>query len=514
LHVERFRALLAQRYGWQYDDSKLEQLEDVLRRRIEATTQTSYESYVERLLSSSFSVAEGQALAERLTVPETYFFRNDDHFRALAALVLPERLRLRASEKRLRILSAGCASGEEAYSIAIQLRELMPELSSWDVSILGIDLNPVVLKKAREARYSTWSLRATSDERKHRWFHSEGSDFVVDPTVRQMVRFEERNLVSDDAHFWRSLGCDVVFCRNVLMYFTAERMAAVVHSLHDALAPDGYLFLGHAETLRNVSQEFHLCHTHETFYYQRRGPGDDVRSLPLVVRTTPTAAAVATTDAIESGTSAPWFDAIHSASARIASLTRGGPPTDAPRPMTTSDTPAQATSTTRQWDLAAVLEAMAVENFAGALEQLRALPDDAHQDPDALLVRAVLLTHSGQLVDAEEMCARVLAQDALSAGAHYVLALCREHAGDIAGARERNQTAVYLDASFAMPRLHLGLLARRAGDVVTALRELGQAAILLAREDASRVLLFGGGFSREALLRLCKQELRALGGEP
>jgi chemotaxis protein methyltransferase CheR len=112
------------------------------------------------------------------------------------------------------------------------------------------------------------------------------------------------------------------------------------------------------------------------------------------------------------------------------------------------------------------------------------------------------------------VCRRLLKIDELNSGAHYVLALCREGARDQPAAANHDQVAVYLDPAFAMPRLHLGLLARRAGDSGTARRELAQALALLQREDASRLLLFGGGFNREALLGLCRAELIACGGKP
>jgi chemotaxis protein methyltransferase CheR len=131
---------------------------------------------------------------------------------------------------------------------------------------------------------------------------------------------------------------------------------------------------------------------------------------------------------------------------------------------------------------------------------------------DVLLLRAVLLASSGDPAGAERACARILDQDELSAEAHYVKALCREHAGDVAGAADHDRYALYLDPSFAMPHLHLGLLAKRRGDLDTSCRELARAAALLAAEDASRILLLGGGFGREALLHLCDAELRACEG--
>jgi chemotaxis protein methyltransferase CheR len=165
------------------------------------------------------------------------------------------------------------------------------------------------------------------------------------------------------------------------------------------------------------------------------------------------------------------------------------------------------------WDLSLVLEAVRQERFADALELIGSLPADSHEDPDALLLRAVLLTNHGRVNESEEVCRRLLALDELNAGAHYLMALCREHEGDTDRAIEHGLTSIYLDPSFAMPHLHLGILAKRAGDTVGAQRELGKARVLLASEDASRILLFGGGFSRDALLQLCRMQLTAAGGD-
>jgi chemotaxis protein methyltransferase CheR len=124
----------------------------------------------------------------------------------------------------------------------------------------------------------------------------------------------------------------------------------------------------------------------------------------------------------------------------------------------------------------------------------------------------VILTVSGDPRDAERVCARILELDELEAGAHYVMALCREHARDLAGAADHDRYALYLDPTFSMPHLHLGLMAKRAGDRDAARRELARALVLLAAEEPSRVLLHGGGFTREALVALCRSELRACGG--
>jgi len=510
--IDQFRTIIARRLGLQYEDGKLDYLAEVARRRMELVGSTRFESYLECLISSPKGSDEFRALAEELTVNETFFFRNADNFRAFAETVLPERIRAKTREKRLRILSAGCASGEEPYSLAVLVREALSDLGNWDVKIIGLDVNPAVLAKAAQARYSAWSLRATSEDAKRRYFRADGPDFVLAPAIQKMVTFEERNLVDEDPLFWQSLACDVVFCRNVLMYFTPDKARDVVRRIGGALLPGGFFFLGHAETLRGLTQEFHLCHTHDTFYYRRRDASEAVVATATWVGLSREQAEDSLPAVVES--TASWVDVIQRASERIATLAdgrSGSPSQDAP--LTTPAGQAAATAAPRAWDLGLVLEALRQERFSDALEIVCSLPPDSHEDPDALLLRAVLLTNNGRLDESEEVCSRLLAVDELNAGAHYLMALCREHAGDSTGAIEHGQTAIYLDAGFAMPHLHLGIMAKRSGDAATAQRELGQALILLGREDASRLLLFGGGFSRDTLLQLCRTELRAAGGE-
>ena len=310
--------------------------------------------------------------------------------------------------------------------------------------------------------------------------------------------------------FWGSLGCDAIFCRNVLMYFSPEIMNRVVTRLGQGLLPGGFLFLGHAETLRGLSHDYHLCHTHETFYYRRRLTTEGSEERRFAQRDELQREALP--NLVEG--SGSWVDVIQHASERITALT--GERT--PRALLETSTASEGSllggrRSPRAWDLGVALDLIAEERFADALCWLRELPSEAQADVDTLLLLSVILTNSGAHDEAEQTCKRLLALDELHSGAHYLMALCREHAGDREGAVDHDQTAIYLDPSFAMPHLHLGLVSKRGGDADLARRELSQAWILLAREDASRLVLFGGGFSREALVRLCQAERSRLGGE-
>jgi chemotaxis protein methyltransferase CheR len=510
--IECFRGLVAERLGLHFEDGKLDFLADVLRQRMEATRCEHFSSYHDRIKPSASKSEEMRAVAEQLTVCETYFFRYLDHFRAFTETVVPDRIRAREHSRQLRILSAGCASGEEAYSVAMLIRD-RPDLASWDTTIRGIDVNKSMLEKALQGRYTIWSLRETPPDLRTKFFRVDGRDFLLDGGVKLAVKFEERNLVKEDHLFWERNAFDIVFCRNVTMYFTPEATQSVIARIARSLTPGGFLFMGHAETLRGTSQDFHLRHTHETFYYQRR-ENCETRRATVFQGVSAAKASAETTVPEVLDPSDSWFSIIQRASERIASLTEEGSKAaiggseNVVMQATNSHIPLPSPAC----DRTLAIELLRKERFTEATDLLRALPPESKADPDTQLLLGALLTNSGQLPEAEKVCERLLKLDELNAGAHYLIALCREHAGDRSAAIEHDHAAVYLDSVFAMPHLHIGLIAKRSADVETAKRELGQALTLLAREDASRMLLFGGGFSREALAEFCRTELRACGG--
>jgi chemotaxis protein methyltransferase CheR len=489
--VDQFRDALARRFGLAFDESKQAFLTDVLAKRAGRIRNTDAPSYVHRLMSGQLPREELAVLAQECTIGETYFFRHPDQYWAFVGAVLRGREPL-----RLRILSAGCASGEEAYSLAILLREHVPDISNRDVSVVGIDLNSAVLAKAAQGRYTFWSLRGVPEDVRQRFFSGSDKEYQLNAVIQEMASFEERNLLDADPDFWRPGAFDVIFCRNVLMYFTPEAVRTVVDRFARALTPGGFLFLGPAETLRGVSHDYHLRHANDAFFYQRRTLdelGRHTLSEPDSLVPTP------------GGDS--WVSAIGRAAERVTQLSRAARPADPV--VSPSRAPRIAPESGPRSGLLAAREMVRQERYAEALSVLGSLTDAERHDPDAKLLRAVSLTNCGQVGEAERLCHEVLAGDELSAEARYLLALCLEHAGDYGGAMEQDRTAIYLDPRFAMPHLHLGLLSKREGDRAGASHAFRDALALLPREDASRLLLFGGGFTRETLLRLCEAELRA-----
>ena len=490
--LDRFREAVGIRLGLRFGDDRLPLLEEALSSRLRSA-KCSVDDYLQNRVPALQELAE---LCRFLSVSETYFLRNRDQFDAFASLIAT---RAASGARRLRILSAACSTGEEPYSIAMVLREMLPDLPAWDVKITAFDINPESLEKARIGRYRAWALRETPEAMRRDCFRETAGDFELADMVRSMVTFELRNPVEPDPRFWRREAFDFIFCRNVLMYFTPEAMRETVHKLALSLSPDGYLFLGHAENLRGVSNEFHLRHSHGTFYYQRRSNRSGGASAPAIRQNQERATAPSPLPHDVS-----WFTAIAEASQRIhdivAPVAKSESPSEVP--------PAPAAGNGSSFNEA--LELWKLDRFQDALAALATSADNDSLDPDWLLLQAMALVGKADVNAAMDTCGELLRIDELNAGAHYVMALCKEHCGEVDAAVEHDETAIYLDRQFAMPHLHLGLIARRANDGISARRELIAARELLAKEDAARIVLFGGGFGRDQLIALCDAELLAV----
>ena len=495
LGIDKFRALILARLGLNFDEDRLGYLAEVLQNRLDETRLPVGEYF--RRLEFDGAVSELTSLATKLTVPETYFFRNFDQFRAFRDIAVPAAMAAHSDTRKLRFLSAGCASGEEPYSIAMTLMSMNLD-PSWTWSVRAIDINATVLKKAKRGHYSQWALRETSPEDQRRWFRADNRDYILDEAVRRAVEFRECNLADENYDIWEPQSYDVVFCRNVLMYFSTEQARKVLARISKALRPGGFLFLGHAETLRGWSEDFHLRHTHQAFYYERKR-ADELAGTDDPAYSSFNAAPVAAPSISDD-----WIQSIHRASERVQALS-SEPPAIAPSPVTRPPKVAP--------DMAPVFAMLRADRFTEALAYVHEMPKDAGNDPDVLLVEAMLLAHGGKTEDAESVCERLLQMDELNASAHHVLALCRETAADIEGAMEHDRIAAYLDPTFAMPHLHMGLMGRRTGNRDLGRRELAHALTLLKHEDSARLMLFAGGFNRQSMIELCESALKDCGGK-
>lgn len=252
-------------------DSRKYLVENRLAARLKELDLNSFAEYHYYLQYDPGRRQELNRLFEVITTNETSFYRNPPQLKVFQDQVLPDVLdRLRSQrQKRLRIWSAGCSTGEEPYTLAIILMEVLKaELSSWDIRITANDLSEAVLAAARQGVFNEYTLRTTPKEIVSRYFNQDGSRFIIRPEVKRLVSFGQINL-SNREQLKRVDRSQIVFCRNVIIYFDDEMKKSVIGAFYDNLLPGGYLFIGHSESLHNISRVFRPKHYPGAIIYRK-----------------------------------------------------------------------------------------------------------------------------------------------------------------------------------------------------------------------------------------------------
>jgi len=244
-----------------------------LGRRLAALHLKSCADYLRRLREDSIEI---DALVGELTIGETYFFRQIEHFDLLRTVILPDLLRTNRETRELRIWSAGCATGAEPYSVAILLaQDFAGALDDWRVTILGADINPDFLAQARAGRFSRWALRDVPENILATWFVRDGKQWILHPAIRDAVSFRYHNLTDDRSHpSPDGLPFDLILCRNVMIYFSADRIRRLGARFHELLRPGGWLLPGHAEYGLDAFPQFTLFREAAATVYRRIPPPD------------------------------------------------------------------------------------------------------------------------------------------------------------------------------------------------------------------------------------------------
>lgn len=265
----RIRDLVYQVAGIFHPDNKLRLLQDRCQRRMKEAGAQTLREYHECLTSRPTRHAELVALLNEITIGETCFFRNQHQLDALRQVVLPKIIEAKAKVpfRRLRIWSAGCSTGEEPYTLKIlMLEEAQRRLKDWSVEILASDLNQNSLDHAKAGLYNGYSTRNLTPYYRQKYFTPVQDQLQLQAAVRSGVSFSRLNLCDDSRMiFMKSL--DLIFCCNVLIYFDLASKQRVIQHFYNNLLPHGYLFLGHAESLYGVNDEFRLVHLPRTTAY-------------------------------------------------------------------------------------------------------------------------------------------------------------------------------------------------------------------------------------------------------
>lgn len=254
---ERIRKLVKAKTGITLSEAKKDMVYGRLSRRLRKLRITSFDEYIS--VASEDTSDEFVNFVNAITTNLTSFFREEHHFKYLKQTVIPALLQKKAHARKLRIWSAGCSTGEEPYSIAIALYESIPGIESWDVKILATDLDTNVLEHGSNGIYDLERISGLSPERKRTWFlkgkGSNSGSVKIDKRLRSLITFKQLNLMG----VWPMHGpFDFMFCRNVLIYFDKPTQKILFDRYANLIADDGYLFIGHSESMYKICDRFEL----------------------------------------------------------------------------------------------------------------------------------------------------------------------------------------------------------------------------------------------------------------
>ncbi len=399
--------------GLSYYADKDEDLAARVARRMSVLPASNCKLYLALLEGGEAGAREMASLVEALTIGETYFFRQVEHFDVLRSMIIPSLIERNAESRRIRIWSAGCATGEEPYSIAILLEQFFgAELKDWDVSILASDINSSFLARAKDAQYTEWAFRATPHEIREQCFDRHGALWTLRPAYRKRVMFQRLNLAAAPSIFSLDVF-DLIFCRNVMIYFSADLIEETVKGFWEGLNPGGWLVVGHAEFNPAVFTKFARVCVRDVSVYQK--PASSIARLNRVC-TIPSVPPEA--EPIPTGKRKELLPAV-----------------EAP---TTATSPSGAGILQEVRDLADRGSWQAAASLGKHLSEREPLSAAAH------FTLGLILESIASPAEAERSLRRAVYLDRNFALAHYHLASCLQNGGKEAQARKSFQNVIQL----------------------------------------------------------------------
>lgn len=457
----RLKEFVIEHTGLTYYANRDEDLANRISRRLSKLGLSDCSSYLRLLQDQHAGDAEFDALVSELTIGETYYFRHQELFDGLRDVILPDLIERKKQVRRLRIWSAGCATGPETYSLAILLkRELAHLTDGWELSVLGTDINRDFLARANEGKYEDWAFRSCPEDLKQNCFTPLGKSWVIKPKYRECVSFQYHNLVK---HPFPSLihnlaAFDLILCRNVMIYFSTEVIRKLLGQFEQCLVEGGWFLVGHAEPNVDLFRSFRTVNVPGATLYQKTSE-EAIRTdhFPVV------------------------------APAPVADETWGF--TAAPIPE--AEVALERTESHAPW-FEQVAEKKPVQPVAAELSNIRLLADQ------------------GECEQALRCSRALLEKEKLNPVVHFYHALVLEQMGHHADTERSLRQTIYLDRNFVLAHYYLGLCLQRKRDSLGAIRSFQNVRHFLSQTDPSETFPHGDGITAGDLKELTEMNLEVL----
>ncbi len=418
-------------------------------------------------------------LINTLTIGETHFFRNVPQFEALERHILPDLIERNRVTKELRIWSAGCATGEEPYSIAILLHKLIPDLATWKIHLLATDINEDALEKARVGLYGNWSFRQIPEHVMERNFVPCDKKFKILPHVTGMVTFAPLNLVAPNypMPFNQAASMDLILCRNVFIYFDEATIGSIVKKFHSVLAGTGWLVVGHSEPSQALFGDFAPCDFPGTVVY-RKTPLPGAPVVRQAVSDTSTPASVSNPANVDI-----WAQSTPVSSTAVPYRS----PYSKPLPENGAHDPLPTCAEIETW--------IAERRLDAAQSALTRMLHENPNDARANFLKARIHAKRMEWDLARSSIERALAANSLDAESHFLHGQILNEQGETDAAYEACRRCAFLNPEFVLAHCLMVLLLKKIGHLPQAQKAMERVSHCLEHKTQEELILGGDGMT-------------------
>jgi chemotaxis protein methyltransferase CheR len=473
----RFNLLLLGRVGLNFSEMRRGELESAVMQSFAASTFSRLDDYYAALEDQTDGGIELERLINFATVNETHFFRDAGQFDALATHILPELIKRRQSMRTLRLWSAGCASGEEPYSLAILLHELLPNPDEWSISILATDVNTIALDRARKAVYNSWSFREDKAQPfRDKYFSPVGNSWELNPKIRRMVTFTRMNLAAQNypSYETNTTFMDLIVCRNVLIYLGETVIRHMIGQFFECIQPGGWLVVAPAEGSPELFKQFKSYSFPSAILYQRMTQTAVLRQKTLRNRTPDSTTAHLRTPASANSVTTPI---------------------QAKRQVALPElSPAEEQNMFEQ-----AQELVSYGMAEKALDILQKLVNAKFNRDKVFALTGKIYANRGDWDQAENWCTQSIYLNRLSLDAYYTLALVLQHKGQWEHAVEAMRKVIYIDHTDVLGHFGLANLYFENGRLPKAIKSLDNALHLLDHLSPEEVVSRSDGVTVDRL---------------
>lgn len=447
----------------------------------------SFHEYI-KYLGSGSAENEWEELLQKITISETYFFRDTSQCNALKDYILPRLIKFK-KDKKIRVWSAGCSTGEEAYTIAIILNQRISDIKSWDIRITGTDINRKSIETARNGFYGKNSFRGVDDEIIDRYFIKKGRRLGPKGFIKRDVQFEIFNMKIGEKRFFPSnyMNFDIIFCRNVLVYFEKKDAGNILKGFNNSLLHKGYLVLGHSEASLAARDLFTPVRTKDTFIYA------PIKIMPSDKR--PNKPKISGRSKLKPGIKQK------SVNNKRINLDKRIPVKN----------PVEPVISLRNVNISYVKEALSLyfnEKYMQAGEKIDNFLAYSNAGTEELLLASLISINLGDFEKALSLVRQIRQKDEFLPDSHFIYGLIHENGKNYEKAIRAYKAALFLDGDYFFSYFRLGHLYHKTNRKIDSARAFRTALTLIGRQDDERVRLLSGGFTKKNLEDICRKVMK------